>query len=184
MDIPSFAGVKMTHRPADSPVAIVLGVLVVLIFLLYQANVITALPCSASAPHALGRHVVHINIVHLLSNLYALYALSSVEVTVGSLRFVGILFGIVVISTTLEWLLSKYYKGWTCAIGLSGVLFGLFAWELIRQHKFDVKVLAAIVMGVVTGSMGPRSSFLGHAIGAVSGVMVAYGGKLISTDRQ
>lgn len=70
-----------------------------------------------------------------------------------------------------------------CSIGFSGILFGLFTWELVSKKKFDVEILIAMIIMVVGPSLRSKKvSLSGHAIGAVSGIIAGISWKYINKE--
>jgi predicted membrane channel-forming protein YqfA (hemolysin III family) len=59
-----------------------------------------------------------------------------------------------------------------CSIGFSGILFGIMAWELTTKKDFDIFIVLSIVGIVVAPSIqDSKTSLVGHAVGAIAGVI-------------
>jgi membrane associated rhomboid family serine protease len=93
--------------------------------------------------------LVHIEVSHLVFNLVAFLALGQiVELTAGKIRFALLLL-------LLAWMASfsqRYFEPWPPAIGLSGVVYGVFGFMLgaapvNRFYLWFVKKNAAMLIG-------------------------------------
>ena len=93
--------------------------------------------------------LVHIEVSHLVFNLIAFLALGQiVEVTAGKVRFLILLL-------LLAWIASlaqRYFEPWPPAIGLSGVVYGIFGFMLgaapvNRFYLWFVRRNAAMLIG-------------------------------------
>jgi membrane associated rhomboid family serine protease len=160
-------------KPSDVPVSTFLAVVVVIVFSLYLTSAIKAIPCGKDVLSQFFSNFVHVDIAHMLSNLYSLYALSRVETRLGSKSFMTLVIVLLVSNTVIETLLHKLKPDMKCSIGFSGVLFGIVAWEMTSSRKIDMYLLSAIALQVITPSLSSsKVSFAGHAVGAISGVVV------------
>ena len=158
--------------PKDVPVSVFIALSMIVVFLLFNAKVVTALPCGKSIHEVFMSNFVHVDLAHIMSNLYALYAISRVEQEMGLMPFIYLLIFLLIVNTIAEFVARRIWKDIPCSIGFSGILFGLFTWELVSKKKFDVELLLAIVIMVVGPSLQRKEvSLSGHAIGAVSGIV-------------
>ena len=117
---------------------------------------------------------VHVDIYHLISNLFALYALSRVEVATGGKKFTALIVFLLLFNTLAEAAIHRLFKGLPCSIGFSGVLFGVGAWELFMNKEVDWFVVLSLVFMIAGPSIrNPKVSLMGHIVGAVAGVVGA-----------
>ena len=167
----------------QTPISTFIAICLIIIYLLFTANVVTALPCGKDIYQVFIRNFVHVDNVHLVSNLFALYAISRVEEQMGFQPFIWLVVFLIAFNTLAEYITCKLWKDMKCSIGFSGVLFGLMTWELITTRKVDLEVLLAIVLTVVVPSIGNKKiSLAGHSIGAVSGVIGGIIWKFINNE--
>ena len=153
-------------------VTVFLIVTLSLVFLLYTFSIIKTVPCGKDILSVFTGNFVHTNITHLISNLYALYALSRVEIQIGAKQFAGLIIFSLIFNTIIETVLRKLFPSIPCSIGFSGVLFSVVAWELVTSRELDWYLISALVIIVVLPSLENKNvSFIGHAVGAVSGVI-------------
>ena len=75
----------------DVPISVFIAVSIVVIFSLYTTTAIKTIPCGKNIMSIFYSNFVHIDLYHLLSNLFALYALSRVEIAVGGKQFVALI---------------------------------------------------------------------------------------------
>ncbi len=162
-----------------------LSLSMVAVFIAYNAGKFKSLPCGPGLLPALERNFIHLDITHLLANLGSFWILSRIEVKEGSAQFTGIVLALLALITTGE-LVFKIGQGKKCAIGFSGVLFGLIAWELVSKSvKLNGQVILAIILAVVGTSVGnPKVSLEGHALGAAAGVVAGLGTRLLASRKQ
>ena len=159
-------------NPNNFPISSFIGISMIIIFLLFNTQIITSIPCGKSVYDVFSSQFIHIDITHLISNLYALYAISRVENEMGIESFTWLLIFLLSFNTIVEFLLRQIYKDLPCSIGFSGILFGLMTWELVSKKKVDTELIIAIAIMVVGPSLNNKNvSFSGHLVGAISGVM-------------
>ncbi len=128
--------------------------------------------CEHDVLNIAYRQFVHVEIIHLLVNLYALYVLSRVERNIGFKNFSILILSLLVVSTLMELGVSKFID-LNCSIGFSGILFGIVAWELVTGQDVDFSLIAVLFFMVLQPSLtNPKASLVGHAIGACSGILV------------
>ena len=144
----------------------------IIIFLLFNVQVITSVPCGTSIHKIFMSNFVHIDIMHLISNLYALYEISYVEQKMGFQPFIWLIIFLLIFNTIGEFISKIIWKDLKCSIGFSGILFGLMTWELVSNKKFDLELMIAVVITVIVSSIkNKKASLYGYAIGAVSGII-------------
>ena len=155
----------------DIPVSVFIAISMIVVYLLFNAKVLTALPCGKGIHEVMISNFIHLDAMHLVSNLYALYAISRVEQEMGLMPFVWLLIFLLVFNTLAEFFAKIIWKDLPCGIGFSGILFGLFTWELVSKKTVDLELILAIVIMVVGPSLQDKKiSLSGHIIGALSGI--------------
>ncbi len=161
-------------NPKHVPVTTFIAVSIIVVFLLFNAQVITSVPCGKTVYDVFMSNFVHIDAIHLIFNLYALYRISRVEQEMGFKPFIWLIIFLLIFNTIAELIFRNIWKKSKCSIGFSGILFGLFTWELMSKKEFDIKLLIITVLMVITPSIKNKNvSLVGHAIGAVSGIVSA-----------
>ena len=164
--------ITIKKDPNDVPVSQFIALSMIIVFLLLNAKVITSLPCGNNIYEVLISNFVHIDLTHIMLNLYALYAISRVEKEMGFVSFIYLLVFLLIVNTLMEFLARCIWKDLPCSIGFSGILFGLFTWELVTKKKLDVELLLAIIIMTIAPSLSNKKvSMSGHIIGVVSGVI-------------
>ena len=156
----------------DIPVSVFLAVSIIVIFSLYATTALKEIPCGKDVMSLFYSNFVHIDVYHLLSNLFALYALSRVEVATGGKKFTALIVFLLLFNTLAEAAMYRIFNGLPCSIGFSGVLFGVAAWELVTNKGFDWMVALSLVVMIAGPSIqNPKASLMGHTVGAVAGVV-------------
>lgn len=156
------------------PVSTFIAISLIVIFLLFNAKVVTSIPCGKSIHDVFMSNFVHIDTVHLISNLFALYAVSRVEMYMGFQPFICLLIFLLIFNTLAEVVAKRLFTSLNCSIGFSGILFGFMTWELASQMKVDVELVIAITIMIAGPSIQHSNvSLSGHLIGAISGVIAA-----------
>ena len=159
------------NRFREVPVCVLLAVTLITVFSLYVSNLVRSIPCGKKGVSVFLSNFVHIDPYHLAANLFALYSLSRIEISLGWKQFVGLLLFILACNTLVEVMLHAYCPSMPCSIGFSGVLFGMMAWELVATKKLDLMLLLSILLVVVCPSLtNKKASLQGHLIGALSGI--------------
>ena len=156
----------------EVPVSLFLATSLIVIFLLYATTIIKSVPCNKDLLSVFYGNFVHIDIYHLLGNIFALYALARVEIALGTKTFFGLIIFLIIFNSLIEILVYKLIPGLTCSIGFSGVLFGIMTWELVTNRKLDYVLVVSIIFMVVLPSFQNKNvSLLGHSVGAFSGII-------------
>jgi len=156
------------------PVSVFLAVGVIVIFSLYATTALKEIPCGKDLMSLFYSNFVHVDVYHLLSNIFALYALSRVEITIGSKKFIALIVFLLLFNTLAETAMNRLFKGLPCSIGFSGVLFGVAAWELFMGKDVDWMVALSLVVMISGPSIrNPKVSLMGHIVGSVAGVVGA-----------
>lgn len=165
----------------DKPISICIGVVIVIIYLLYNMNIIKSLPCKKDIPNIFVNTFTHIDNKHLIANLLTLWALSRVEKEMGLKPFLWLLVFLIVFNTLIEYFIIKFYKDVDCGIGFSGILFGIMTWEIITKNDVSTEIILTIAILVAAPSLQSKNASLtGHIIGAVSGIVSGLLWKMIN----
>ena len=160
------------NKPKEVPVSVLIAVSIVVIFSMYATTALKEIPCGKDVMTVFYSNFVHVDMYHLLSNIYALYALSRVELSMGGKRFTGLIVFLLLFNTLAETVMYRIFKGLPCSIGFSGVLFGVAAWEMATTQDFDWVMVSSLITMVAGPSIqNPKASLMGHAVGAVAGVI-------------
>lgn len=159
------------------PVFTIIALIILAIFL-FDSRDFEKICGDQSLFNGFKRTFIHGNSQHIMSNLFAFYVLSRIEIQFGSAFFFGLILQILVLTVLFEAGLHYITKGnINCSVGWSGVLFGLAVWELVREKQADgvdgALILAIVAMVVSPSLENPQASLLGHALGAFSGFIVA-----------
>jgi GlpG protein len=126
----------------------------------------------------------HGNTLHLLFNVLAIIQLGQiVERMEGTLRFAIFVLITAVVSSLLQGLLPEKFFGYPFFGGLSGVVFGLFGFLLmksnlrpelgVRLSQTSVIIMLGWMVAGFTGMMGPIAN-MAHLGGFLAGVVLAY----------
>ena len=156
----------------DIPVSLFLAVSIVIVFALYVTTAIKTIPCGKDILSSFYSNFVHIEPYHLMANLFALYTLARVEKDIGPKRFGALIVFLLLFTSIVEVISHKLFSKLPCSIGLSGVLFGIMTWELTTTKELNIMILISIAGIVVTPSIqDPKASLIGHAMGAIAGII-------------
>ena len=156
---------------SEIPVCHLLAFLLMIIFIMYNTTFIKTLPCGKGILHSFYSNFVHLDTIHIFSNICALYFLSRLEKKVGSFLFLYIILSLLIVNTMLTVILNKLFSRIPCSIGFSGILFGLLGWELLIFKTIDpLFILTTLIISV----QDSKISTIGHATGFVAGMMVAF----------
>lgn len=122
---------------------------------------------------------VHIGIIHLLSNMYALYVIGrQVEQLYGRMKYILIYF----ISAIMGSLFTVVFSGSnTVAAGASGAIFGLLGALLYFGYSYRGyignsiinQVLPAILLNLVIGFSSPNIGNSAHIGGLIGGYLIS-----------
>jgi rhomboid protease GluP len=121
--------------------------------------------------------LVHVQLLHLMMNLFALYSLGMfMEQAYGRARYSIILAGSVLSGSLFLFILT----GNTVAVGLSGGLYGLMAGEIYfiaRSGAFQLPGVRNSILETVMINLGinfmPGVAWQAHVGGAVAGLLLA-----------
>ena len=153
-----------------------------IVFFLYQSKTLVDIPCGNDFFSILKSQFVHVNFVHIASNLFSLWYMANLERSMGLGKFLGLVLVIAVLSSAIDTLIGHIGGNRQCSIGFSGVLFGLVAWSVLTTGGFKWYNIA-MVAGLLLTNMGPHISVRGHVIGAATGLVLAFIYKLIPKQK-
>ena len=159
---------KMADDSRIQVVTATLTVAMTLVYLGFYTKALKTIPCGNDFFSIVSSQFVHISLLHLASNLFSLWYLSNLERSLGWTKFLGLIIAIVIISSGADALIGNRH----CSIGFSGVLFGLFAWSTLTMRGFKWYNLGLVAV-LLLANTGPNISLRGHAIGALTGVLLA-----------
>lgn len=155
------------------PISSFLSIILIIIFLLYTTSIIKSVSCSNDVLTIFYNNFVHTDFSHIVANLVSLYALSRVETKLSSKKFILLIIYLLIFNTVLETFANRLFN-MPCTIGFSGVLFGILAFDSFAFNTIDTYLVLSIVLQVLLPSFTVKNvSFLGHAIGAFSGILAA-----------
>lgn len=119
---------------------------------------------------------VHVEIFHILFNMYALYIIGSqVESFYGKAKYLFIYFFSIVISS----LLSIMFNGNVASIGASGAIFGLFGAMLYFGYNYRVylgntvirQMLPIVILNLIIGFASTGIDNFAHIGGLAGGIL-------------
>lgn len=155
----------------NNPVCAFISVLIIIIFSLYTTSALKSIPCEKDMVSIFICNFIHIDLFHLIANLYAIYSLSRVEILLGSKKFFILVLFLSIFNTVFESILHKIINT-PCSIGISGILYGVITFEILLTNNIDYNGLFAIFLNIYASSMSnTKSSLSGHMIGAISGIL-------------
>lgn len=152
-----------------------IAIILFLISFMYSTKTIERIPCDTSVYDIFKSNFVHIELLHLLSNLYVLYSLMHFENEIGSVDFLKIMFILLILNTILEYIYRKINSNSKCSIGFSGVLIGMSVYRIIRNKRLSIDNIGSIFVLAVAPSLTKKNiSLSGHLLGAISGIIVSF----------
>lgn len=153
------------------PVCGSLALFIIIVFLLYSINVIKSVPCQKNVLSVFSSNFIHVDPMHLISNLYGIYSLTHVEKRMGLKTFIILIIFLLIFTTIFEVLLHKIVST-PCSIGISGILYGIATFDLMNYQKIDYQMMSAIILNIsISYATNKKSSLIGHIIGAISGIL-------------
>ena len=158
----------------NKPISAFLATLLIIIFLLLFTNILKVNSCDKDFTTNIISNFLHIDLLHLLSNLYGLYVLSRIEQKLGSTKFIIIISLIVIINTIIETVAHKIIN-LPCSIGFSAILYGLLAWELVSKNSdFDYQILVAVLIDIfiAISVKNNKIAIANHFMGMISGIIL------------
>lgn len=156
-------------------VTVCLSVVLVCVYFAYYLKAWSKIPCGNDFLSILASQFVHISLLHLASNLFSLWYMAMIERQLGIGKFLALVASIALLSTLIDTLIGKR----KCSIGFSGILFGLFAWSVLTMPGFKWYNLGLVAV-MLLANTGPNISLRGHAIGAVSGIILGLSYRLVT----
>ena len=121
---------------------------------------------------------VHANILHLLSNMYALYVVGPIiEKYYGKGKYLLIYLGSGIIGSLFSVVLTNY-----ASVGASGAIFGLFGALLYFGYKYRAtldgflrsSIIPTLLVNLILGFMIPGIDISAHLGGLIGGLLLSY----------
>jgi membrane associated rhomboid family serine protease len=155
------------------PICSSIATILIVVFLLALTTILKIDVCGKDFSSNLMSNFIHTEPLHLISNLYGLYVLSRIEKKLGALKFITVVFAILLVNTVIETYLHHINNDIPCSIGFSAILYGLLSWEIVSGVKtIDQHLIFAIGSDIVTSRFNKKIALLNHFIGLVSGACI------------
>jgi len=117
---------------------------------------------------------LHLGLLHLLFNMYALYVIGPpLEEHLGRLRF-GVLYGLSALGGSV--MVYLFSQPNVPTVGASGAIYGLFGATFVASKKLNLDVrwlVGLIVINLVLTFSVPGISWQGHIGGLIAGALIA-----------
>lgn len=165
---------------SNNPICSFITTVLIVLFLLTFINLLKFHPCNENMLSNFISNFFHVDIMHLLSNLYGLYVLSRVERNIGTRKFSLVIVLILVLNTIIETVAHRLLKT-PCSIGFSAILYGILAWEVVSGNKEpDYFIILAIIFDAISSLyLNRRIAVVSHVIGIITGITL---GKILSMN--
>ena len=130
---------------------------------------------------------VHANILHLVSNMYALYVVGPIiEKYYGKGKFLLIYFGSGIIGSLFSVVLTNY-----ASVGASGAIFGLFGALLYFGYKYRAtldgflrsSIIPTLLVNLLLGFMIPGIDVSAHLGGLIGGLLFSYQTGVVNKEK-
>lgn len=156
----------------DRRVSSILVIILCIIFIGYKTTIIKDLPCNTDIISTFLTNFVHIDLYHLIANLYGIFAFSKIEADIGVKNFAILVSLILIITSIIESIVKKLFK-FKCSIGISGLIFALFGYDLVSYNDFNIYIISSLSIIFLRISLESRgTSFYGHLIGFITGIFL------------
>ena len=141
----------------------------IVIFLLQVFSIIKMYTCNHTFVDIFISNFIHVDFLHLVSNITTLIYLSTIEQEIGSLHFTYLIIASLIMNTILESTIHRLFKT-KCSVGFSGILYSIIVFDIIYKREVDVFILFAFFTQLFISN----TSITGHLIGCVSGLITGY----------
>mgnify|MGYP004478369865 FL=1 len=130
---------------------------------------------------------VHANILHLVSNMYALYVVGPIiEKYYGKGKFLLIYLGSGIIGSLFSVVLTNY-----ASVGASGAIFGLFGALLYFGYKYRAtldgflrsSIIPTLLVNLLLGFMIPGIDVSAHLGGLIGGLLFSYQTGVVNKEK-
>ena len=130
---------------------------------------------------------VHANILHLVSNMYALYIIGPIiEKYYGKGKFLLIYLGSGIIGSLFSVVLTNY-----ASVGASGAIFGLFGALLYFGYKYRAtldgflrsSIIPTLLVNLLLGFMIPGIDVSAHLGGLIGGLLFSYQTGVVNKEK-
>ena len=152
----------------NKTISIFISIILSLIYFFYNSKILKTIPCNKELSSKFLCNFIHTNHVHLIANLLGLYFISELETQIGSSNFLTLVILITLILSIFESVVKN-----ECSIGISGVLYGLVAYEMFKFKNIDYNVIYTLVL-LFLFSSNSKISHIGHLLGFIAGLTATY----------
>jgi membrane associated rhomboid family serine protease len=158
---------------ASVPVTVAVAILLVTMYILSACGVVR-IDCRHRLGSIMASVFAHGGYAHIIANLLALVLLSRIEYEYGSMTFLLLCVCLTGLTSAVEFAL-RFIPSVNCSIGFSGVILGLAVFELMKHRKLGLNAILAMCVVVIYPSLtNPHVSIVGHAVGAIIGLILAF----------
>jgi len=164
---------EVSNKLKKRPVSAFILTILIIIFLLSITTILKINICNKDFISNLYSNFIHVEILHLLSNIYGLYVLSRIEEKIGYKKFIFLILMLIILNTLFETLLHKIIDI-NCSVGFSAILFGMLSWEICSGCKnFNYEIIVAIVLNIISSKyINLNTSIISHLMGLISGFII------------
>jgi membrane associated rhomboid family serine protease len=147
----------------------------IIIFISYNSNLINVNNlCKETFLNNIAQNFTHLDSMHIIFNLYALYNISNLETIYTSQTYFQIIILLTLMQSTLTYIINKFYK-LNCSIGFSGVIMGLYVFNIFKTNQNNLNsYLIALALLIYPSFVAQNVSLVGHLIGGLSGYILSY----------
>jgi membrane associated rhomboid family serine protease len=160
----------------DVPVTIALTAIVIGIYIFHEIRNGDDVDCNKNFSSVLYRNFVHLDVSHLMANLFGLFAIAYTEQYIKSQHFLGVLIFITLSVVFIEMMVGKVYK-LKCSVGISAIILGITTWEIVSGIRPSKLLISALVISALVAGPSLREdnvSLSGHLMGVVSGIIASF----------
>lgn len=170
---------KIEHifRPTkfkDSPLVFTLCAIQILSYILIHLDVIKETSCTDKNTYQsiFLNNFVHTEFVLLAFNVYGLYGLASLEITVGTTFFAYLIFLILILNTLIEKMFRDVSPDINCInTGFSGVILSLLTYKNVHNFKIQYQILFLMIFISIMNAISEKATT--QKIGILTGLLLS-----------
>lgn len=129
----------------EAPVTSSICFILISMFVLYS-TVIKKEPCGIDMKSLFLRNFVTNDMVELIINIFSLYSLASIEIKLGSYKFLNLVVLSVILNTILEWYVHKKYDDHICSLGFTNITVTLIVFSFMTSKIININTMTLLIL--------------------------------------
>ena len=149
-----------------------LAFIIILVHVLQNLKITGKFSCSNTIISNIYSNFFHVDLFHLLINVYGIYYFSNLEKKIGTKKFCFLILFLLITTAFFETALKTIFPTIKCSVGFSGIIFGMATFVKTIHEEDSKKFIKMIALEIIYNFSHKNSiSISSHIIGILCGII-------------